>query len=103
MQVWQAMEAEVARGGVHMLGVSNCYALHQLQKLWSDAVVKPRVLQNRCLPPCSDQMCAELNHKPLILMFLLQGSTKTRLMTKSCARGAKCKMSANSSSHIENM
>lgn len=47
MQVWQAMEAEVARGSVHMLGVSNCYVLHQLQKLWSHAVVKPLVLQNR--------------------------------------------------------
>ncbi len=47
MQVWRAMEAEVERGSVRALGISNCYALPVLQKLWSEAAVKPRVVQNR--------------------------------------------------------
>ncbi len=47
MEVWRAMEVEVEQGSVRMLGVSNCYELAQLQKLWSEAKVKPRVVQNR--------------------------------------------------------
>jgi diketogulonate reductase-like aldo/keto reductase len=32
------------------LGISNCYALPALQKLFADAAIKPSVLQNRHLP-----------------------------------------------------
>jgi diketogulonate reductase-like aldo/keto reductase len=47
MEVWRAMEVEVERGRARMLGLSNCYQLPVLQKLWSEAAVKPRVVQNR--------------------------------------------------------
>ena len=50
MEAWRAMEAAVAGGSVRALGISNCYALPTLQKLWTEAVVKPRVLQNRRHP-----------------------------------------------------
>jgi diketogulonate reductase-like aldo/keto reductase len=88
IQVWRAMEAEVTRGSVLALGISNCYALPTLQKLWSEATVKPRVLQNRFPPktPPPDQRCPALNPKPHIL---LQGSTKTLRMTATFAPGAR--------------
>jgi diketogulonate reductase-like aldo/keto reductase len=50
MDVWRGMETEVSAGRVLSLGISNCYSLPTLQKLWSEAAVKPRVLQNRRAP-----------------------------------------------------
>ena len=47
MDVWQAMEAIFAAGGAKQLGISNCYALVQLERLYRKARVKPAVLQNR--------------------------------------------------------
>lgn len=47
MQAWQAMEAIHATGGTRQLGISNCYDHTVLKALYTDAKVKPAVLQNR--------------------------------------------------------
>lgn len=47
LEVWRAMEGLVEAGGVRQLGISNCYALSQLERLHEQASVKPVVLQNR--------------------------------------------------------
>jgi len=46
MQAWRAMESHVPEK-VGQLGISNCYDLHRFRRLYDDAAVKPRVLQNR--------------------------------------------------------
>lgn len=46
-QVWGAMEAIYQGGGTRQLGISNCYDLELLQRLYRDAEVKPAVVQNR--------------------------------------------------------
>jgi diketogulonate reductase-like aldo/keto reductase len=46
-QAWQAMEALVDVGKARQLGISNCYQLRQLESLYSEARIKPAVLQNR--------------------------------------------------------
>ena len=45
--IWQAMEAIVGRGGARSLGISNCYHLAELRRLYQTARVKPTVVQNR--------------------------------------------------------
>lgn len=45
--VWKAMEEIVAAGGARRIGISNCYALHELRALHESARVKPAVVQNR--------------------------------------------------------
>ena len=47
LRVWRAFEAHVDRGVVAQLGISNCYDFHIFTKLFEDAAVKPKVLQNR--------------------------------------------------------
>ncbi|MDD5034176.1 MAG: aldo/keto reductase [Methylococcaceae bacterium] len=47
MEAWKAMEAIFDTGGVKQLGISNCYALEQLEHLYYKAIVKPAVIQNR--------------------------------------------------------
>ncbi|KAJ1458158.1 aldo/keto reductase [Pelagophyceae sp. CCMP2097] len=47
LQVWRAFEVAVEAGVVKQLGISNCYSLQALQRLFDAAVVKPKVLQNR--------------------------------------------------------
>jgi diketogulonate reductase-like aldo/keto reductase len=47
LEAWSALEALVRRGVVLSLGLSNCYSLGQLSKLYQRVHVKPRVLQNR--------------------------------------------------------
>jgi len=47
MEVWQAMEAIFEAGAAKQLGISNCYALEQLERLYRKATVKPAVVQNR--------------------------------------------------------
>ncbi len=47
MQAWGAMEKIVATGSVKQLGISNCYDLEVLKRLYRDATVKPAVIQNR--------------------------------------------------------
>lgn len=46
-EVWGAMAALHESGRVGLLGISNV-TLDQLQLLWREARVKPRVVQNRC-------------------------------------------------------
>jgi diketogulonate reductase-like aldo/keto reductase len=41
------MEAIFDSGGARQLGVSNCYALAQLERLFGQARIKPAVVQNR--------------------------------------------------------
>lgn len=47
MRVWNAMEAIATEGGTRQIGISNCYDLRTLQRLYDEAEVKPAVLQNR--------------------------------------------------------
>lgn len=47
LQVWRAMESLIDAGGVHSLGISNCYRLDDLEALCDSARIKPRVVQNR--------------------------------------------------------
>jgi len=47
MEVWGAMEAILERGAVRQLGISNCYAPAQLERLHRKARIKPAVVQNR--------------------------------------------------------
>jgi diketogulonate reductase-like aldo/keto reductase len=55
-EAWQAMEVLVAAGKVRLLGISNCYQLQQLNAIYSQARVKPAVLQNRfCAETCYDR------------------------------------------------
>lgn len=45
--VWRAMEKIYHEGGTRALGISNCYDLELLKRLYQDAEVKPSVVQNR--------------------------------------------------------
>lgn len=47
LTAWQAMEAIQKAGGARQLGISNCYNLDYLRRLYADAVVKPAIVQNR--------------------------------------------------------
>jgi diketogulonate reductase-like aldo/keto reductase len=46
-EAWRAMETLVDAGKAGLLGISNCYELRQLESLYSEARIKPAVLQNR--------------------------------------------------------
>lgn len=45
--VWMAMEGVYHNGGARALGISNCYDLELLKRLYADATIKPSVVQNR--------------------------------------------------------
>lgn len=45
--VWKAMEKIYNDGGARTLGISNCYDLELLKRLYQDAHIKPSVVQNR--------------------------------------------------------
>lgn len=47
MAVWRAFESLVETGGVRQLGISNCYDLAVLERLYQDAKIKPSIVQNR--------------------------------------------------------
>ncbi len=47
MEVWQAMEGVYDDAGASQLGISNCYSLAHLERLYRSARVKPAVVQNR--------------------------------------------------------
>ncbi len=49
-EVWKAMEKIVREGGARQLGISNCYDLNVLRRLYDEADVKPAVVQNRFYP-----------------------------------------------------
>ena len=46
-RVWRVMEQICMSGGTRRIGISNCYDLELLQRLYADAEVKPSVVQNR--------------------------------------------------------
>lgn len=45
--VWVAMEKIYNDGGARVIGISNCYDLELLKRLYQDAQIKPSVVQNR--------------------------------------------------------
>ena len=47
MSVWRAMEERYRSGGARQLGISNCYELPLLKRLYEEAGVKPALVQNR--------------------------------------------------------
>lgn len=47
LRVWRAMEMIYHNAGARQLGISNCYDVELLQRLWQDAEVKPAIVQNR--------------------------------------------------------
>ncbi len=46
-KVWGAMEEVYHAGGARRIGISNCYDLELLKRIYSNAEVKPAVVQNR--------------------------------------------------------
>lgn len=47
LKVWEAMETLALTGKAKRLGISNCYDLRTLERLYEVSEVKPSVLQNR--------------------------------------------------------
>jgi diketogulonate reductase-like aldo/keto reductase len=47
MKAWNAMEKIQKTGGARQLGISNCYDTEVIRSLYTDANVKPAVVQNR--------------------------------------------------------
>lgn len=47
LKVWKAMEEIYQKGEAKLLGISNCYDLQTLKKLYETATIKPQILQNR--------------------------------------------------------
>ena len=47
MEAWQAMEAIFETGAAKQLGISNCYELARLGRLYRQVRIKPAVVQNR--------------------------------------------------------
>jgi diketogulonate reductase-like aldo/keto reductase len=47
LTAWRALESLVEAGRVRQIGISNCYALGELEALHRAAQVKPAVVQNR--------------------------------------------------------
>lgn len=47
ISVWGAMQKIYQDGGVGQIGISNCYDLELLKRLYLDADIKPSVVQNR--------------------------------------------------------
>jgi diketogulonate reductase-like aldo/keto reductase len=45
--VWRALETLVDTGLVRQIGISNCYRLDDLERLYESAKIKPAVVQNR--------------------------------------------------------
>ncbi len=47
LSAWRAMEEIYQNGGALRLGISNCYDLKVLQRLHTEARIKPSIVQNR--------------------------------------------------------
>lgn len=47
LQAWEAMQSIQKNGGALQLGISNCYDLQVLKRLYEDAQIKPAIVQNR--------------------------------------------------------
>ena len=50
MEAWRAMERQVDEGSVTQLGISNLHDVRRFERIYAEATVKPRVLQNRFSP-----------------------------------------------------
>ena len=50
MEAWRAMERQVELGFVTQLGISNLHDVRRFERIYEEAAVKPRVLQNRFSP-----------------------------------------------------
>ena len=47
LRVWRVFESFVKEGKVRQLGIANCYKEKEFLRLYEDAHIKPKVLQNR--------------------------------------------------------
>ncbi|MGK7943389.1 MAG: aldo/keto reductase, partial [Microcystaceae cyanobacterium] len=47
LKAWRTMERLYEQGEVRQLGISNCYELPLLKRLFTDAQIKPAIVQNR--------------------------------------------------------
>jgi len=47
MQAWHTMETLSGNGGIRQLGISNCYDIEVFKQLYTDAAIKPAIVQNR--------------------------------------------------------
>ena len=47
MQAWNTLEKIQQTGEVLLLGISNCYDLETLKRLYDEATIKPTIVQNR--------------------------------------------------------
>lgn len=47
LRVWRSMETIYKRGEALQLGISNCYDLSVLKRLYHEAEIKPTIVQNR--------------------------------------------------------
>lgn len=47
LAVWRAMEERYFQGEVFQLGISNCYDLNLLKRLYEESDIKPTIVQNR--------------------------------------------------------
>ncbi len=47
MKVWKAMEKIYVSGEAKQIGISNCYDLSVLKRLYDEAKIKPSIVQNR--------------------------------------------------------
>ena len=54
MEAWRAMERQVELGFVTQLGISNLHDVRRFERIYEEAAVKPRVLQNRFSPQLLD-------------------------------------------------
>ena len=61
MEAWRAMERQVELGFVTQLGISNLHDVRRFERIYEEAAVKPRVLQNRFSP--------QLGHDAEIRLF----------------------------------
>ncbi len=46
-EVWRAMEAIAGQGAALRIGISNCYQIGVLERLYRQAEIKPSIVQNR--------------------------------------------------------
>jgi diketogulonate reductase-like aldo/keto reductase len=47
IDVWRSMEEICRSGGAKVIGISNCYDVRLLQRLFADSLIKPAIVQNR--------------------------------------------------------
>ena len=60
MEAWRAMERQVELGFVTQLGISNLHDVRRFERIYEEAAVKPRVLQNRFSPQLGARSASKL-------------------------------------------